>query len=404
MATKFYLDRRSPKRDGTYPLKLRISKGRENAMISMGVFLKDEQWDETACKITGVPNRNALNTYVANRKTEVDSIILSLAEKGKLRIMSARQIKDYVERTINPELKSEDNGSFAKCFIKFMESKEKARTREIYEITLSKIDKFTKGGFDRLDFEDITKEWLMKFDNYMALTSPSKNARNINLRNIRAVFNEAIDNEETMFYPFRKFKIKAQETAKRSMPVEQLRELFTCEVEPYQEQYRDMFKLIFYLIGINTADLFMLKPSDMLNGRITYQRAKTGRLYDIKLEPEAMEIIEKYKGERYLLNVMDRYGNYRDYAKRLNNNLKRIGKVSFGKHGKKIVTPLFPQISTYWARHTWATIAAELDIPKETIAAALGHGGNSVTDIYIKFDRKKIDEANRRVIDYVNEE
>ena len=55
----------------------------------------------------------------------------------------------------------------------------------------------------------------------------------------------------------------------------------------------------------------------------------------------------------------------------------------------------------YKARHSWATIAAELEIPKETIAAALGHGGNTVTDIYIDFDRKKVDEANRRVLDWV---
>ena len=55
----------------------------------------------------------------------------------------------------------------------------------------------------------------------------------------------------------------------------------------------------------------------------------------------------------------------------------------------------------YWARHSWATIAAELDIPKETIAAALGHSSSTVTDIYINFDRTKIDRANRQVLDYV---
>ncbi len=72
-----------------------------------------------------------------------------------------------------------------------------------------------------------------------------------------------------------------------------------------------------------------------------------------------------------------------------------------GKRGKKKYGPLFPHITTYWARHSRVTIAAELDIPKETIAAALGHGGNSVTDVYIRFDERKIDEANRRVLDYV---
>lgn len=64
-------------------------------------------------------------------------------------------------------------------------------------------------------------------------------------------------------------------------------------------------------------------------------------------------------------------------------------------------TSAFPGLSIYWARHTWATIASELDIPKETIAAALGHGGNTVTDIYIDFDQRKIDEANRKVLDWV---
>ena len=79
-----------------------------------------------------------------------------------------------------------------------------------------------------------------------------------------------------------------------------------------------------------------------------------------------------------------------------------MGEVETLKRGKKIRWPLFPELTTYWARHTWATIAASLDIPNETIAAALGHGyGNRITAIYIDFDRRKVDKANRRVIDWV---
>jgi integrase len=64
--------------------------------------------------------------------------------------------------------------------------------------------------------------------------------------------------------------------------------------------------------------------------------------------------------------------------------------------------PIEPKLSTYWARHTWATIAAELDIPKETIAAGLGHNiGSPITSIYIDFNMKKVDEANRKIIDYI---
>jgi integrase len=92
--------------------------------------------------------------------------------------------------------------------------------------------------------------------------------------------------------------------------------------------------------------------------------------------------------------------------------LKKLnGQSVVNKKGKKIITKRglntvgeesgIPNLTSYVMRHTWATLAAELDIPKETISAALGHGKKTVTDIYIQFDRKKIDEANRKVIDYV---
>ena len=67
----------------------------------------------------------------------------------------------------------------------------------------------------------------------------------------------------------------------------------------------------------------------------------------------------------------------------------------------EVFRPAFPMLSSYVARHSWATIAASLDIPKDVIAHALGHGGSSVTDIYIDFDQRKVDEANRRVLDWV---
>lgn len=101
--------------------------------------------------------------------------------------------------------------------------------------------------------------------------------------------------------------------------------------------------------------------------------------------------------------VNDSVKNYKNFMKEMNDSLKLIGVVTrSGLGGRKSFKPYFPNLSTYWAHHTWATIAAELDIPKDTIAAALGHGGDGVTDVYIDFDRKKIDEANRSVIDYLN--
>lgn len=267
--------------------------------------------------------------------------------------------------------------------------------------TLTMIRKFDH-NIDTKSFEEINKAWLISFDRFLADTERSANSRAFHMRNIRAVFNDALDDEITTAYPFRKFKILQQPTRKRSLTVEQLRTLCEFPCEEYQIQYRDMFMLMFMLIGINGADLFAARPDTVVDGRLEYVRAKTHKPYSIKVEPEASKLLERYKGVEHLVWVSDVYASHKDYLHRMGVVLKQIGPVErHGRGGKKTRQPLFPHISQYWCRHTWATIAASLDIPKETIAAALGHGGNTVTDIYIDFDRRKVDEANRRVIDWV---
>lgn len=73
-----------------------------------------------------------------------------------------------------------------------------------------------------------------------------------------------------------------------------------------------------------------------------------------------------------------------------------------GRGGRIFRHPLFPDISSYWARHTWATIAASIDVPIELISASLGHEyGSRTTRIYIRYDKRKIDNANRAVLDWV---
>jgi integrase len=162
---------------------------------------------------------------------------------------------------------------------------------------------------------------------------------------------------------------------------------------------------MFYLIGIEAIDLFSIKKEQLEGGRLLYTRAKTGTLYSIKVEPEAMEIINKYAGKgEYLLCVRDNYKNYKDFLHRMNENLCNIGEMERqGRGGKKERKPLFAKLTSKWARHTWATIAADIGITFDVVSHSLGHKiGSSVTAIYVKFNRMKVDEANRKVIDYVN--
>lgn len=390
---KVYFDARFTRGDKKKeaPLKLAVTHLSRTAYINLNISILPTQWDGE--KVTEHPQRRMYNEVIRKRSIELESALLKVSEKVNINTLSANELRDALLVQINPELgkSKEDDRTVSAWFDKFISHKE-GRTKGLYEATKKRLEKFCeskKEKFSKVKFEDINKEWLQEFDDFMAQTSPSANARNIHLRNLRAVFNDAIDNEITTNYPFRRFKIKPTPTRKRNLPVETLRKVLTVKnLEPWQEKYRDFFALSFMLIGINVVDLCGLK--EVSDGRIEYIRAKTKKRYDIKVEPEAQAIIDKYRGNNSLLNFTDSYANYRHFYNNLCKGLRAVRDKLELK-----------ELTTYWARHSWATIAASLDIPKDTIAAALGHGGNTVTDIYIEFDKRKVDVANRRVLDWV---
>lgn len=389
------------KSDGTFPIKVRITKDRKSVMVNVGFSVAPEDWqnERVAKRAVNAVQKNAmLNRWIG----EIDGVLLDYERNGKLQKMTLTEIVGIVETIVKGESKKAKRLDFASVLNEFLERKNfRASTRELYESTCAKVQEYEKG----LTFEHITARWLEGFDAWLAKGGMKINSRGIHMRNIRAVVNYAIDEEYTSNYAFRKFQIKKEETEKRSLTIEQLRELMNYPLEEYQEIYRDMFMLMFYMVGVNAIDLFSAKKEQVQNGRLVYKRAKTGTLYSILIQPEAKEIIDRYKGKGdYLLSVMDNYANYKDFLHRMNWNLRRIGYTERkGRGGKKIITSAYPDISSYWSRHTWATIAAELDVPIEVISHALGHKiGSDVTAIYVKFNRMKVDEANRKVIDYVN--
>jgi len=375
-----YFDTRRSNKNNEFPLKLSISYKGKSELIPTGISIKKEQWKNGL--VIDHEKSKIYNQIIKNKILSAEFEILQIMQNDDINKYSAKELKQKITG-----LKPKENKiySFSQHFDKYIENCKKQRTKEIYQATKNKIKEFSDND---LQFENINFAWLKDFENFCLSQGLKTNSISIHLRNIRAVFNDAINRElaDANKYPFRRFKIKNEKTKKRSLTAEQLTKIRDCECADYLEKYRDIFMLIFYLIGINIVDLLHLKSSDVQNGRIEYKRAKTSRNYSIKIEPEAQFIIDKYKGENYLLNILDRYKNYVNFSARMNKHLKEI----------------HAGLTTYYARHTWATIAAGLEIPKETIAQSLGHGGDTVTDIYIDFDQKKIDDANRKVIDYVN--
>lgn len=386
------------KKDGTAAVILKFNHKFFRKKINLGFAVTPIHWDEPNSRVNNKhPHYRQINQKLQVITAAVNGVIVAHIADD----MEGEEMISEIESILFPDREEKKPANtLSEVARRFTELK-KPSTRLTYERTLKHIETFIGGGQSN-NLDEVNKAWLTAFDNYLAESNPSPNARALHFRNLRAVFNYAIDEELTTNYPFRRFKIKTVKTDKRSLSVETLRQILTYTIEEWQEAYRDMFKLSFLLMGINFADMLNLEKNAMREGRIVFNRHKTARLYSMKIEPEAMELIEKYAGEAHLLSIMDSRKDYLQFIRQTNNALRKIGDCErSGLGGKKTHHAICSDLSTYWARHTWATIAASLDIPKETIAAALGHGGNTVTDIYIDFDRRKVDEANRKVLDWV---
>lgn len=387
ITTSFYLDQRSLLANGEAPLKISVTKKGSTAYIPLGITLLPKQWDNTRKKIIGHPRRSFLNSFIIQKKLDIDEVALAMVKKGGFARLSVTQIKNKIVLALKEDETPVE--TFASRLARYVGQLDNPRTRAIYQATETRMKEFAK-NYSKLTFEDITIDWLNEFDKHLAKTSPARNARNIHFRNIRAIFNDAKRARVTTEYPFGRglFEIRPEKTRKRSFSVDVMRGLFSRKLEPWQEKYRDMFKLIFLLIGINFVDLCRLESIE--DGRVNYRRAKTKRLYSVKVEPEALELINKYRGQTHLLSLIDGGRNYRvaymSFVRGLNHVRESLG---------------LEELTSYWARHTWATIASSLGIQRDTIAHALGHGSDSVTDIYIDFDQSLVDDANRKVLDWV---
>ena len=396
MIIKVILDKRRPTSDGKYTVRLSFANMGKTVYSSLNIYVNESEFDSenqilfTNNKKTQIENKRH-NSYIISETNRANNLLNSLQLSGRDRISPSR-FKEMFLRTDKQEALS-----FNDFFRSFIEKKT-GRTAELYAVTLLKVERrFGKNIY----FDDINYSWLESFDQSMQKDQIKNNngvdkkvgleinSRSVHLRNIRAVINNAINNDviSLELYPFRRFKIKNEETRKRSLTLEQLRTLFNYEGKEHLNWARDVSKLIFFMIGINVKDLYDLKGEE--NGYTYYVRAKTKRHYGLKVEPEMKALFEQFKGNKSFLCFPETMA-YRSLGVRINRHLKVISEEC-----------KLPKITTYSLRHTWATLAAKLEIPKETISAALGHGPKNTTDIYIDFDRTKIDEANRKVIDHV---
>ena len=376
---------RSFNRDDTSPLYICVNLASSSCYIPLqGVRLKRNQWDKQRKKVINHPQADTINSVALTTLGKAQEAVMQL---GSVRGLSTAKVRDMVAEYIYP---SDDiDTGFMAVMQNYMEQCTKPNTRDKFAQTALHIKRWLGGkGARALQFADITPDWLQAFDRYMVSYCPSVNSRGIHLRNIRTIFNFALNHRlTTAFYPFRQFKIKSQPANPTPLTIEQLRLLWHHHPNTDAQKYAlDIWKLSFALIGINMADLWRLRS--VSQGRINYTRQKTSRLYSVKVEDAAKSLIKAHKGQDTLIDLPTHYKDVHIATSMINRHLKDVASA-LG----------LPPITTYTARYTWATLALSIDTPIEVISQALGHSyGQAVTLGYIVPDRRKVDEANKKVL------
>lgn len=386
--------------DGTCNIKIRVTHNRDVRYVATKHYVKPEHFDNETGRAIPCKGPDKFTASEANRIN--DSLTLSIATMLS-KCNDQKNIQHIDTASLMTLLRDKrgkyDMISLIDYRIDQYRKLGNVNYRESFERTKGILTSFS-GTF--IPFEAVDYSFLKKLEYHMksikmkdGTTGMKTNSIGVHMRNIRTIYNHAITTGlvELSLYPFRKYKISREVTRHRTLAGDEIARIYRKQIaDPLMAWARDMAMLSFFLIGINMKDLMYLRTIE--DGRINYVRSKGKRPYSIKVYPEAMQIINRYRGEKYLLNTLENYAYYRYGTKRINKKLKDLATAC------NIDKP----ITTYYMRHSWATIARALGISKDDISYGLGHQRPSLamTEIYVEEDQETIDLANRRVIDYIN--
>ena len=266
-----------------------------------------------------------------------------------------------------------------------------------YTTTLNSLQRYLKG--DDVPLEEIDGTMIQGYEQWLKDSGLCRNTTSFYIRNLRTIYNHAIDDGLVISSsPFKNVYTGIDKTVKRALPLEIIKQLKNLDLSltPRMELARDMFLFSFYTRGMSFIDMAQLTPSNLHGGTLTYRRQKTSQQLHIKWEPAMQEIVEKYKTEDspYLLPIAKGEGSlfwrqYKNAYSRITKQLKKVGEI----------IGLSIPLTTYVARHSWASIAHNLNISMEVISRGMGHDSEQTTQIYIKtIDNDAIRRANERII------
>ena len=394
--------------NGTFPLMIRLTKNRKLKYINLKVSLSPEHWDFEKSK----PKRNCPN------REQIERLIRHKVEGLQNQVMAFKaDEKEYTLHTlIDKTTKSTSRvtvGEYLNSYIEKLQSANRIGNADTFIHLRTALEKC----FGSLDFYfgSIDTAWLKELENWFRTTAHlSENSMGIRFRSLRALYNQAIEEgiAKRTNYPFDTFKVSQfkESTAKRALTKEQIRQIMGLDVrvlskypKPFMQLSKDLFLFSYLGCGINLTDMLHLRYRDIFDGRVTYHRQKTGKLISFHLQPLALEILRKYYqkehvSDDYIFPVLKRkvhitatqqYGRVKRVTLLINRYLKVIG--------EHLNLPI--PLTTYVARHTYATVLKRSGVSTSIISESLGHSSEKITQISLdSFENSQIDEAMKHLL------
>lgn len=376
-------------KDGTNPLMLRITKNTIRKYISIGYSIDKSEWNSKIGKVKGRSSKaKDLNRII--ERIEIRTL-------GKIQALEDEK-KDFSIDEVIALIKSKKEVYFVFPFwesvIDDLRKTGKHGNMNAYKNTLSAFKKFRNNK--DLEFVSLNYQVVKEFDSFLLTKGLQVNGISFHMRTLRAVYNRAVKNRIASKdnYPFDEYKIKREKTIHRALTKDEVKRIRDLEFEDfYMKLSQDFFMFSFYTRGMSFIDMAYLKVNDLLNDRLQYRRLKTGQMFTIKLIPEAKAIIEKYadlsKKNNYLFPIVQheekKFAEYKSALRITNKKLKEIGELA------ECSIP----VTTYVARHSWATIAKRGGISTTVISEGLGHATEHITQVYLDgFENSVLDDAN----------
>ena len=261
-----------PKKDNTYPIMLRLTKSGKRKYVSLGVSVKEENWD--------------FNKNIPKRNCPDRDMILSIIEKRTAEYRAQineymTENKDYTLETLVQRTESSVRnmtvGSYLDRFISQLEEENRLGYAESFKGLKSSLLLYCK-SLD-IKFSAIDNQWLKGYELHLKKEGKARNTIGIRFRSLRALYNKAIADEVVKrdYYPFDTFRISQyhEQTKKRAIRREDIRRIIDLDLRtitnyrsPYLELGRDLFVFSYLTCGINLADMARIRYADIFNDRL----------------------------------------------------------------------------------------------------------------------------------------